>query len=49
MQLRPPGGGLEWDCPPEATRPITFRAVLKDPEAKERLRQQLTQPSPSSG
>ncbi|MFF5582733.1 hypothetical protein [Streptomyces hygroscopicus] len=23
IQLRPPGGGQEWDCPPDATRPAT--------------------------
>ncbi|MFI7383447.1 hypothetical protein [Streptomyces sp. NPDC049813] len=21
VQLRPPGGGVEWDCPPEAVAP----------------------------
>ncbi|NBM18583.1 hypothetical protein [Streptomyces sp. GC420] len=23
LQLRPPGGGLEWDCRPEAARPAS--------------------------
>lgn len=23
MQLRPPGGGTEWDCPPDAARLAT--------------------------
>ncbi|MFI9720419.1 hypothetical protein ACIHFE_12275 [Streptomyces sp. NPDC052396] len=49
VQLRPPGGGLEWDCPPDAASLTTYRAVLKEQEAEARLRRQLDQPSSSSG
>ncbi|MFI1399467.1 hypothetical protein [Streptomyces sp. NPDC020681] len=29
VQLRPPGGGREWDCPPEALRPAPPGDVLR--------------------
>ncbi|MEU1087279.1 hypothetical protein ACFYPN_25520 [Streptomyces sp. NPDC005576] len=29
IQLRPPGGGLEWDCPPEAVQPASPGVVLR--------------------
>ncbi|MET8678948.1 hypothetical protein ABZW18_15570 [Streptomyces sp. NPDC004647] len=29
VQLRPPGGGLEWDCPPESLRPAGHRDMLR--------------------
>ncbi|MFE7778655.1 hypothetical protein ACFU5O_33185 [Streptomyces sp. NPDC057445] len=29
VQLRPPGGGREWDCPPEALRPAPRGEVLR--------------------
>nr|WP_205018136.1 hypothetical protein [Streptomyces sp. HB132] len=29
LQLRPPGGGAEWDCPPEAVRPAPPGLVLR--------------------
>ncbi|MFI2368251.1 hypothetical protein [Streptomyces sp. NPDC018833] len=29
VQLRPPGGGREWDCPPEDLRPAPPREVLR--------------------
>ncbi|MEU1211896.1 hypothetical protein ACFYSH_00900 [Streptomyces sp. NPDC005791] len=29
VQLRPPGGGAEWDCPPEAVRPAPPGLVLR--------------------
>ncbi|HEY9369727.1 hypothetical protein [Streptomyces sp.] len=29
VQLRPPGGGLEWDCPAEALAPAAPRDVLR--------------------
>ncbi|MCP3822036.1 hypothetical protein NLX86_29315 [Streptomyces sp. A3M-1-3] len=29
VQLRPPGGGVEWDCPPEALSPAPPGAVLR--------------------
>ncbi|MEE1791485.1 hypothetical protein PUR28_11995 [Streptomyces sp. BE308] len=29
VQLRPPGGGPEWDCPPEAVEPAPPGAVLR--------------------
>ncbi|MCS0600449.1 hypothetical protein NX794_04265 [Streptomyces sp. LP11] len=34
IQLRPLGGGREWDCPPESVQPATQDDVLR-----ERLRQ----------
>lgn len=38
VQLRPPGGGREWDCPPEALRPVP-PAVLLRARVRERNRQ----------
>ncbi|MBT2525441.1 hypothetical protein ABZX62_21560 [Streptomyces flavidovirens] len=29
VQLRPPGGGKEWDCPPEHVRPVALGEVLR--------------------
>jgi hypothetical protein len=29
VQLRPPGGGREWDCPPEALRTATAAERLR--------------------
>ncbi|RPK46302.1 hypothetical protein EES39_13810 [Streptomyces sp. ADI92-24] len=29
VQLRPPGGGSEWDCPPDAVRPAPPGLVLR--------------------
>lgn len=29
VQLRPPGGGREWDCPPDALRPAPAGEVLR--------------------
>ncbi|MFG3406853.1 hypothetical protein [Streptomyces sp. NPDC048142] len=29
VRLRPPGGGPEWDCPPEAVRPASPGVVLR--------------------
>ncbi|WP_435858754.1 hypothetical protein [Streptomyces pathocidini] len=29
VQLRPPGGGLEWDCPPDALRPAARHDELR--------------------
>ncbi|MGC5343065.1 hypothetical protein ACPXCE_16065 [Streptomyces sp. DT24] len=29
VQLRPPGGGAEWDCPPEAVRVASPGLVLR--------------------
>jgi hypothetical protein len=29
VQLRPPGGGLEWDCPPEAVTPAPVTEELR--------------------
>jgi hypothetical protein len=29
VRLRPPGGGREWDCPPEALRPAAPRDELR--------------------
>ncbi|MFE9398411.1 hypothetical protein [Streptomyces flavidovirens] len=29
VQLRPPGGGKEWDCPPEDVRPVALGEVLR--------------------
>ncbi|MFJ3694621.1 hypothetical protein ACIPW9_10970 [Streptomyces sp. NPDC090052] len=29
VQLRPPGGGREWDCPPDAVDPALPREVLR--------------------
>ncbi|MFD3932868.1 hypothetical protein [Streptomyces sp. NPDC058614] len=29
VQLRPVGGGREWDCPPESTRPAAQGEVLR--------------------
>ncbi|URM90906.1 hypothetical protein LUW75_13960 [Streptomyces sp. MRC013] len=29
VQLRPPGGGREWDCPPDATALATPDVVLR--------------------
>ncbi|MER5551131.1 hypothetical protein ABT001_05485 [Streptomyces sp. NPDC002793] len=29
VQLRPPGGGAEWECPPEAVRPAPPGLVLR--------------------
>ncbi len=29
VQLRPPGGGREWDCPPEDVRPAPPGEVLR--------------------
>ncbi|MFJ9415594.1 MULTISPECIES: hypothetical protein [unclassified Streptomyces] len=29
VQLRPPGGGREWDCPPGALRPAEPRDALR--------------------
>ncbi|MGX1885592.1 hypothetical protein [Streptomyces sp. NPDC055287] len=29
VQLRPPGGGKEWDCPPEDVRPAALGEVLR--------------------
>lgn len=40
LQLRPPQGGLEWDCPPECARPASemevrrTRAATRTPERK---------------
>ncbi|MEU2261070.1 hypothetical protein ABZ557_12460 [Streptomyces sp. NPDC019645] len=38
VQLRPPGGGREWDCPPEALRAVP-PAVLLRARVRERNRQ----------
>ncbi|UYQ66810.1 hypothetical protein [Streptomyces peucetius] len=41
VQLRPPGGGKEWDCPPGAVRPATpgelLRARVREVNAQARL------------
>lgn len=29
VRLRPPGGGPEWDCPPDAVRPASPGLVLR--------------------
>ncbi|MDT9682030.1 hypothetical protein RND61_08070 [Streptomyces sp. TRM76323] len=29
VQLRPPGGGREWDCPPDAVAPAAPDVVLR--------------------
>ncbi|WP_394432998.1 hypothetical protein [Streptomyces sp. SGAir0957] len=29
LQLRPPGGGAEWDCPPEAVAPAPVLDELR--------------------
>ncbi|MGW2654789.1 hypothetical protein ACWC1D_14210 [Streptomyces sp. NPDC001478] len=29
VQLRPPGGGAEWDCPPDCVRPASRGMVLR--------------------
>ncbi|MYW67954.1 hypothetical protein GTY65_28340 [Streptomyces sp. SID8379] len=29
VQLRPPGGGVEWDCPPEAVTPAPVSEELR--------------------
>ncbi|GAA4913501.1 hypothetical protein ACFPM3_23380 [Streptomyces coeruleoprunus] len=29
VQLRPPGGGLEWDCPPGALSPASPDQILR--------------------
>lgn len=29
VRLRPPGGGPEWDCPPESVRPAPLGEVLR--------------------
>ncbi|MCF3100116.1 hypothetical protein IPZ58_00740 [Streptomyces roseoverticillatus] len=29
VQLRPPQGGVEWDCPPEHTRPASEAEALR--------------------
>ncbi|MER5684665.1 hypothetical protein [Streptomyces sp. NPDC002205] len=29
VQLRPPGGGAEWDCPPESVQPASPGDVLR--------------------
>ncbi|MFD8571243.1 hypothetical protein [Streptomyces sp. NPDC057694] len=29
VQLRPPGGGVEWDCPPEAVAPAPVSEELR--------------------
>lgn len=29
VRLRPPGGGPEWDCPPESVRPASPGLVLR--------------------
>ncbi|MGW6358787.1 hypothetical protein ACWFR5_27335 [Streptomyces sp. NPDC055092] len=29
VQLRPPGGGREWDCPPEAVEPAPVTEELR--------------------
>ncbi|MFI5632861.1 hypothetical protein ACIA8E_26470 [Streptomyces sp. NPDC051664] len=29
VQLRPPGGGAEWDCPPESVQPAPPGVVLR--------------------
>ncbi|MGW7096113.1 hypothetical protein [Streptomyces sp. NPDC054874] len=29
VRLRPPGGGPEWECPPEAVRPASPGVVLR--------------------
>ncbi|MFE1957189.1 hypothetical protein [Streptomyces sp. NPDC059479] len=29
VQLRPPGGGLEWDCPPQTVHPAPPNEVLR--------------------
>ncbi|MFF7726054.1 hypothetical protein [Streptomyces sp. NPDC008001] len=29
VQLRPPEGGVEWDCPPEHTRPASEAEALR--------------------
>lgn len=38
VQLRPPGGGREWDCPPDALRPAPPGEVLRA-RVQERNRQ----------
>ncbi|MFJ9035099.1 hypothetical protein ACIRF8_00700 [Streptomyces sp. NPDC102406] len=41
VQLRPPGGGCEWDCPPEAVAPAPvaeeLRARVRAVDQEERL------------
>ncbi|MFD7441517.1 hypothetical protein [Streptomyces sp. NPDC059909] len=41
VQLRPPGGGREWDCPPEALRPAppgeALRARVRERNRERRL------------
>lgn len=41
VQLRPPGGGAEWDCPPEAVRPappgLLLRARVREINREGRL------------
>ncbi|MEV7301401.1 hypothetical protein [Streptomyces clavifer] len=41
VQLRPPGGGAEWDCPPEAVRVappgLVLRARVKEINREGRL------------
>ncbi|MEV1020428.1 hypothetical protein [Streptomyces sp. NPDC050264] len=29
VQLRPPGGGVEWDCPPESVAPAPVSEELR--------------------
>ncbi|MFC5719656.1 hypothetical protein ACFP1Z_05615 [Streptomyces gamaensis] len=29
VQLRPPQGGVEWDCPPECARPASEEETLR--------------------
>ncbi|MFE7467330.1 hypothetical protein ACFU6R_24950 [Streptomyces sp. NPDC057499] len=29
VQLRAPGGGPEWECPPDSVRPAPLREVLR--------------------
>ncbi|MEN8649356.1 hypothetical protein ABCR94_01555 [Streptomyces sp. 21So2-11] len=42
VQLRPAGGGAEWDCPPEDARPTVLaealRARVREINAEGRLR-----------
>lgn len=42
VQLRPPGGGVEWDCPPEAVLPAPpgqeLRARVAELNRESRLR-----------
>lgn len=41
VQLRPPGGGKEWDCPPEDVQPAppgeVLRAKVREINAEGRL------------